>query len=175
MGWQYGALQEFDFSVEEAAHDLGATVQGLRMVTSSHPSDHGWCELLIFPCLSTCFVITYFNFGAQSTLPMVIWSMPAVGDRPLLERFGDDGHSRVDWVAFPANRFGRSTWCLKRIFPPGVGLTDRKWGPAQRICPRNTGDKFRDAMRAKPKAEAFLTTIHAGTEKRPYARIVVGR
>ena len=57
-------LAEFDFAIEEAARDLGATpFQAFRL-------------------------ITFFNIGAQSTLPMVIWSMVRLGINPTLNALG---------------------------------------------------------------------------------------
>ena len=79
-------LQEFDFTVEEAAHDLGATpFQTFRMVIFPliRPTVIG-AMLLIFSLSFNMFVITYFNIGAQSTLPMVIWSMLRSGIDPSL-------------------------------------------------------------------------------------------
>jgi spermidine/putrescine transport system permease protein len=83
-------LSEFDFSVEEAAMDLGATpLQTLRRVTFPliQPTVIG-AMLLIFAQSFDMFVITYFNIGPQSTLPMVIWSMMRTGINPSLNALG---------------------------------------------------------------------------------------
>jgi spermidine/putrescine transport system permease protein len=83
-------LAEFDFSVEEAAADLGATpFQTLRLITFPliQPSIVG-AMLLIFAQSFDMFVITFFNIGAQSTLPMVIWSMMRTGINPSLNALG---------------------------------------------------------------------------------------
>ena len=83
-------LAEFDFSLEEAALDLGASpLETLRKVTFPliRPSIIG-AMLLIFAQSFDMFVITYFNIGAQSTLPMVIWSMMRTGINPSLNALG---------------------------------------------------------------------------------------
>ena len=83
-------LAEFDFAVEDAARDLGATpFQAFRLVTFPliRPSIIGGM-LLIFAQSFDMFVITFFNIGAQSTLPMVIWSMVRLGINPSLNALG---------------------------------------------------------------------------------------
>jgi ABC-type spermidine/putrescine transport system permease subunit II len=83
-------LAEFDVSVEDAARDLGATpFQAFRMVTFPliRPTIIGGM-LLIFAQSFDMFVITFFNIGAQSTLPMVIWSMVRLGINPSLNALG---------------------------------------------------------------------------------------
>jgi spermidine/putrescine transport system permease protein len=83
-------LAEFDFAVEDAARDLGATpFQAFRMVTFPliRPTIIGGM-LLIFAQSFDMFVITFFNIGAQSTLPMVIWSMVRLGINPSLNALG---------------------------------------------------------------------------------------
>jgi spermidine/putrescine transport system permease protein len=83
-------LAEFDFSLEEAALDLGATpLATFRRVTFPliRPSIVG-AMLLIFAQSFDMFVITYFNIGPQSTLPMVIWSMMRTGINPSLNALG---------------------------------------------------------------------------------------
>jgi spermidine/putrescine transport system permease protein len=83
-------LAEFDVAVEDAAKDLGATpFQAFRMVTFPliRPTIIGGM-LLIFAQSFDMFVITFFNIGAQSTLPMVIWSMVRLGINPSLNALG---------------------------------------------------------------------------------------
>jgi ABC-type spermidine/putrescine transport system permease subunit II len=79
-------LAEFDNTIEDAARDLGAnSLQTFRLVTFPliRPTIIGGM-LLIFALSFDMLVITYFNIGAQSTLPMVIWSMMRVGIDPSL-------------------------------------------------------------------------------------------
>lgn len=101
-------LQEFDFSVEEAAHDLGATpFRAFRMVIFPliRPTVVG-AMLLIFSLSFNMFVITYFNIGAQSTLPMVIWSMLRSGIDPSLNALATMVIAVSIGLLFLANRFG---------------------------------------------------------------------
>lgn len=69
-------VRGFDFSVEEASRDLGATPwQTFRHVTFPliRPSVLG--AALIGASLSLDeFVVTFFTIGGQSTLPLYIWS-----------------------------------------------------------------------------------------------------
>ena len=79
-----------DFAIEEAARDLGATpFQAFRLITFPliRPTIIGGM-LLIFAQSFDMFVITFFNIGAQSTLPMVIWSMVRLGINPTLNALG---------------------------------------------------------------------------------------
>jgi len=83
-------LAEFDFTVEEAAQDLGATpFQTFRMITFPliRPTILG-AMLLIFAQSFDMFVITFFNIGRGSTLPMAIWSMMRYGINPSLNAIG---------------------------------------------------------------------------------------
>jgi spermidine/putrescine transport system permease protein len=83
-------LTEFDFTVEEAAKDLGATpFQTFLMVTFPliRPTILG-AMLLIFALSFDMFVITFFNIGHGSTLPMVVWSMMRYGINPSLNAIG---------------------------------------------------------------------------------------
>jgi ABC-type spermidine/putrescine transport system permease subunit II len=83
-------LAEFDVAVEDAARDLGATpFQVFRLITFPliWPTIIGGM-LLIFAQSFDMFVITFFNIGAQSTLPMVIWSMVRLGINPSLNALG---------------------------------------------------------------------------------------
>jgi spermidine/putrescine transport system permease protein len=101
-------LAEFDFTVEEAAQDLGATpIQTFRMITFPliRPSIIG-AMLLIFALSFDMFVITFFNIGAQSTLPMVIWSMMRRGINPSLNALGAMVMAFSISVLVLANRFG---------------------------------------------------------------------
>jgi len=70
-------LHQYDLSLEEASHDLGATGwQTFRLVTFPliAPSIIGGA-LLVFALSFDEFLITFFVIGSQSTLPMLIWSM----------------------------------------------------------------------------------------------------
>ncbi|GIK41560.1 MAG: hypothetical protein BroJett011_53930 [Chloroflexota bacterium] len=83
-------LAEFDFTIEEAAQDLGATpTQTFWMITFPliRPTVIG-AMLLIFAMSFDMFVITFFNIGHGSTLPMVIWSMLRLGINPSLNALG---------------------------------------------------------------------------------------
>jgi ABC-type spermidine/putrescine transport system permease subunit II len=94
--------------VEEAAQDLGATpFQTFRMVTFPliRPTIIG-AMLLIFAQSFDMFVITYFNIGAQSTLPMVIWSMMRLGINPSINALGAMIMSFSIIMLVVAHRFG---------------------------------------------------------------------
>ena len=101
-------LAEFDFTIEEAARDLGATpLQAFRRVTFPliRPTIIGGM-LLIFAQSFDMFVITFFNIGAQSTLPMVIWSMVRLGINPSLNALGAMVMGFSILVLVVANRLG---------------------------------------------------------------------
>lgn len=101
-------LAEFDFSLEEAALDLGASpLETFRRVTFPliRPSIVG-AMLLIFAQSFDMFVITYFNIGPQSTLPMVIWSMMRTGINPSLNALGTMILMFSVLMLAIANRFG---------------------------------------------------------------------
>jgi ABC-type spermidine/putrescine transport system permease subunit II len=101
-------LAEFDFTVEEAAQDLGATpLQTFRMITFPliRPTIIG-AMLLIFAQSFDMFVITYFNIGAQSTLPMVIWSMMRLGINPSINALGTMVMAFSIILLVLAHRFG---------------------------------------------------------------------
>ena len=101
-------LTEFDFVVEEAAQDLGATpMQTFWKITFPliRPTIVG-AMLLIFAMSLDMFVITFFNIGAQSTLPMVIWSMMRIGINPSLNALGAMIMGFSILVLILANRFG---------------------------------------------------------------------
>jgi spermidine/putrescine transport system permease protein len=101
-------LTEFDFTVEEAAQDLGATpMQTFWQITFPliRPSVIG-AMLLIFAQSFDMFVISFFNIGAQSTLPMVIWSMMRIGINPSLNALGVMIMAISIVILVIANRFG---------------------------------------------------------------------
>jgi ABC-type spermidine/putrescine transport system permease subunit II len=79
-------LENFDRTIEEAAQDLGATpFQTFRYVTFPLiQSSIIGAMILVFALSFDMFVITFFNIGPQSTLPMVIWSMMRRGISPAL-------------------------------------------------------------------------------------------
>jgi spermidine/putrescine transport system permease protein len=101
-------LTEFDFTVEEAAQDLGATPwQTFWQITFPliRPTIVG-AMLLIFAQSFDMFVISFFNIGAQSTLPMVIWSMMRIGINPSLNALGTMIMGLSILILILANRFG---------------------------------------------------------------------
>jgi spermidine/putrescine transport system permease protein len=70
-------IELFDFTLQEAARDLGATpLQTFRMVTLPiiAPTLIS-AAILCFALSFDEFIITSFVIGTQSTLPMVVWSM----------------------------------------------------------------------------------------------------
>jgi ABC-type spermidine/putrescine transport system permease subunit II len=70
-------LERFDTAIEEAARDLGATAwQTFWRVTFPiiAPSIIG-AGILVFALSFDEFLISFFVIGAESTLPMLIWSM----------------------------------------------------------------------------------------------------
>jgi spermidine/putrescine transport system permease protein len=70
-------IELFDFTLEEAARDLGASpLQTLKLVTLPiiAPTLVG-AAIMCFALSFDEFIITSFVIGTQSTLPMVIWSM----------------------------------------------------------------------------------------------------
>jgi spermidine/putrescine transport system permease protein len=101
-------LAEFDFIVEEAAQDLGATpLQTFFLITFPLiRSTIITAMLLIFAQSFDMFVISFFNIGAQSTLPMVIWSMMRIGIDPSLNALGTMIIGLSTLLLILANRFG---------------------------------------------------------------------
>jgi spermidine/putrescine transport system permease protein len=79
-------LDLFDFSVEEAAKDLGANnLQTFFKVTFPliRPTLIG-AGLIAFALSFDEFLITFFTIGAKSTLPLLIWSMLRRGISPTI-------------------------------------------------------------------------------------------
>jgi spermidine/putrescine transport system permease protein len=77
-------FHNFNWSVEEAAQDLGAsTFQRFRYILFPliRPSIIG-AMLLAFAISFDEFVVTFFVIGPQSTLPMIIWSILKRGISP---------------------------------------------------------------------------------------------
>jgi spermidine/putrescine transport system permease protein len=77
-------LETFDFSVLEAARDLGASpARTFRDVTFPliRPSVLGAALLAMALSLDE-FVVTYFNVGTQTTLPLLIWGLLRRGIDP---------------------------------------------------------------------------------------------
>lgn len=69
-------LDRFDWSMEDAARDLGASAwQAFRLVTFPQiaPALIGGA-ILVFALSFDEFLITFFVIGTDSTLPMLIWS-----------------------------------------------------------------------------------------------------
>jgi spermidine/putrescine transport system permease protein len=77
-------LEGFDFSVEEAAKDLGANrLQTFRYVTFPiMRSSIIGVGMLAFALSFDEFLITFFTIGADNTLPLVIWAMLRRGISP---------------------------------------------------------------------------------------------
>jgi spermidine/putrescine transport system permease protein len=79
-------LSDFDVAVEEAAMDLGASpLRSFLTVTLPiiAPSVAG-AALIVFALSFDEFIITFFVIGAQSTLPLKIWSMMRIGIVPTI-------------------------------------------------------------------------------------------
>jgi spermidine/putrescine transport system permease protein len=77
-------LESFDFSILEAARDLGATrVQAFRDVTLPliRPSVVGAALLAAALSLDE-FVVTWFNIGSQQTVPTLVWGLMRRGIDP---------------------------------------------------------------------------------------------
>lgn len=77
-------LETFDFSVLEAARDLGASpLRAFRDITFPliRPSVFG--AALLAAALSVDeFVVTWFNIGSQQTLPVLVWGLIRRGINP---------------------------------------------------------------------------------------------
>lgn len=79
-------LENMDFTVEEAALDLGANpFQVFTKVTFPliRPSYFG-AVLIAFALSFDEFVVTFFTVGAKSTLPIIIWGMMRLGISPVV-------------------------------------------------------------------------------------------
>lgn len=79
-------LTGFDRSVEDAAHDLGASpFQAFRHVTFPliRASVIG-SALLVLAFSIDEFIVTFFILGAENTLPVVIWGQMRVGVSPVV-------------------------------------------------------------------------------------------
>jgi spermidine/putrescine transport system permease protein len=77
-------LAGFDWSLQDAANDLGATpLQTLWMVTLPliRPSIIG-SGLLVAAISLDEFIVTFFTIGPQNTLPLVIWGQMRQGISP---------------------------------------------------------------------------------------------
>ncbi len=82
-------FNNFNWSIEEAAQDLGAKVwDRFRYVLFPiiRPSIFG-SILLVFAISIDEFVVTYFVIGNQSTMPMIMWSILKRGVSPTLNAF----------------------------------------------------------------------------------------
>jgi spermidine/putrescine transport system permease protein len=74
-------LEGFDFSIEEAAKDLGANrLQTFRYVT--FPIMRSSVIGVGMLAFALSFLITFFTIGADNTLPLVIWAMLRRGISP---------------------------------------------------------------------------------------------
>ncbi len=79
-------FHDFDWSIEEAARDLGAKAwDRFRYILFPliRPSIFG-SILLVFAISIDEFVVTYFVIGNQSTMPMIMWSILKRGVSPTL-------------------------------------------------------------------------------------------
>lgn len=77
-------LEKFDFSVLEAARDLGATpIRAFRDITFPLIRSSVLGAGLLAAALSLDeFVVTWFNVGSQQTLPVLIWGLMRRGINP---------------------------------------------------------------------------------------------
>jgi len=79
-------LENLDFTIEEAALDLGANpFQAFIKVTFPliRSSLFG-ATLIAFALSFDEFVVTFFTIGAKSTIPIVIWGMMRLGVNPII-------------------------------------------------------------------------------------------
>jgi spermidine/putrescine transport system permease protein len=79
-------LETFDFSVLEAARDLGASpVRAFRDITFPliRPSVMGAALLAAALSLDE-FVVTWFNVGNQQTIPVLVWGLMRRGVDPAI-------------------------------------------------------------------------------------------
>jgi spermidine/putrescine transport system permease protein len=73
----YARLKEFDRSVEEAAHDLGANnwQTFARVTFPLIATSVISAMMIIFAWSFDDFLVTFFTIGGQPTLPIIIWGM----------------------------------------------------------------------------------------------------
>ncbi len=79
-------LENLDFTIEEAAQDLGANpFQVFTKVTFPLIRSSLFGAMLISFALSFDeFVVTFFTIGAKNTIPIVIWGMMRLGVNPVI-------------------------------------------------------------------------------------------
>lgn len=86
----YARMKDFDWAVEEAAHDLGAnTWQTFSRVTFPMIATSVISAMMIiFAWSFDDFLVTFFTIGNQATLPIIIWGLLRKPVTPLLNTVG---------------------------------------------------------------------------------------
>jgi len=79
-------LEKLDFTIEEAARDLGANpfTVFLKVTFPMIRSSLFGAVLVSFALSFDEFVVTFFTAGAQKTLPLLIWGMMRLGVSPVI-------------------------------------------------------------------------------------------
>ena len=86
----HARLKDFDWTVEEAAHDLGAnnwqtfTRITFPLIATSVLS----AMMIIFAWSFDDFLVTFFTIGNKSTLPIIIWGLLRKPVTPTLNAIG---------------------------------------------------------------------------------------
>jgi spermidine/putrescine transport system permease protein len=105
----HARLETFDFTVLEAARDLGATPwRTFRDITFPliRPSLLG--AVLLTTALSLDeFVITWFNVGSRQTLPVLIWGLMRRGIDPAINALATAVFFSLTALVLLARLFGR--------------------------------------------------------------------
>lgn len=102
-------LQNFDFSVLEAARDLGAgRWRAFRDITLPliRPSLVGACLLAAALSLDE-FVVTWFNIGNQQTVPVLIWGLMRRGVDPSINAVATALFALLVTLVVSSNLVGR--------------------------------------------------------------------
>ena len=138
-----GRLQDFDFSVIEAAQDLGAGwwTAARRVLLPLLAPGIAAGALLAFTLSIDDFVITFFVAGPGSTtLPIRIYSMIKHGSPPLINALSTIllVITFVDGLAQPAPNEGEDMTAADRVLAAG-GALRRSWprSPAAAGTPRS--------------------------------------
>jgi ABC-type spermidine/putrescine transport system permease subunit II len=102
-------LQNFDFSVLEAARDLGAgRWRAFRDITLPliRPSLVGACLLAAALSLDE-FVVTWFNIGNQQTVPVLVWGLMRRGVDPSINAVATALFALLVTLVVSSNLVGR--------------------------------------------------------------------
>lgn len=105
-------LETFDFSVLEAARDLGATpFRAFRDITFPliRPSIVG-AGLLAAALSLDEFVVTWFNIGSQQTLPVLVWGLMRRGIDPSINALASVLMVTLVILVVVSNLSGRRRW-----------------------------------------------------------------